>query len=117
MRRIRGFGGRSYGKRDPMKNLVKMQEEFQKKMEEVEARMSEEIVSASAGGGAVRVEMSCDYRVKDVVIDEDLAEDVDMLRDLIIAAFNEALEAVERRRKEITESLMGDLGLPGIGTI
>ncbi len=117
MRKIRGFGGRSYGRKDPLKNLAKMQEEFQKKMEEMEARMSEEIVTATAGGGAVKVEMSCDYRVKDVVIDEDLAEDVEMLRDLIIAVFNEALELVDKRRKEISESLMGDLGLPNTGIL
>ena len=115
MKRMRGFGGRSYGrKKSPMEQMLKLQEELQKKMEEMESRLAQETVEVSAGGGAVRLKMGCDYRVHEVSIDEDLASDVEMLQDLMVAAFNEAVEEVEERRKEISREMFGDLGMPGL---
>ncbi len=109
-RKLRGFGGRSFKKSQGMKNLMKLQEEFQKKMEELEARLEEEKVEATAGGGAVKVIVTCSYKVVDVEYDVDVVEDKDMFKDLLIAAFNQAIEMVETRRKELA-----DENLPKIG--
>ncbi len=114
MKRIKGFGGRSYGKKG-LKNFAKLQEEFQKKLEDVEKRYSQEVVEVSAGGGAFRIVMRCDYRLEDVEFDEDLLSDPEMLKDLMLAGFNEAIEKVNERRNEIASEIMGELGLMGFG--
>ncbi len=114
---MKGFGGRSLRKGNDMKSLMKLQEEFQRKMEEVEKMYSEETVEASAGGGAVKITMKCDYSVEEIEFDEDLASDKEMFKDILIAAFNEALKLVEEKRKEIAErelSIFGQLGLGGL---
>ncbi len=111
-RKMRGFGGRSFRKpsQNQLKDLIKLQEEFQSAMAALEEKYETETVEASAGGGAVKVVMSCSYTVVDVEYDEDVVEDKDMFKDLLIAAFNQALEMVENRRKELA-----DENLPKIG--
>ena len=49
-------------------------------------------VEATAGGGAVRCVMSCKQEVKELAIEPELLdpEEVEMLRDMLIVAFNEA---------------------------
>ncbi len=111
-RKMRGFGGRNFRKpsQNQMKNLLKLQEEFQNAMAALEEKYESETVEASAGGGAVKVIVTCSYKVVDVEYDEDVVEDKDMFKDLLIAAFNQALEMVESRRKELA-----DENLPKIG--
>ncbi len=117
LKKIKGFGGRSLKKGGSMKDLLKMQEEFQKKMEEVERKYSEETVQVSAGGGAVKVVMSCDYNVLDIDYDEDAASDKEMFKDLLIAAINEALQKVDEKRKEIAQNELSEFALPGLGNL
>ena len=109
-RKLRGFGGRSFKKSQGLKDLMKLQEEFQRKMEELEARLEEEKVEATAGGGAVKVIVTCGYKVVDVEYDEDVVEDKEMFKDLLIAAFNQAMEKVEERRRELTSEILPDMG-------
>jgi len=117
LKKIKGFGGRSLKKGGSMRDLLKMQEEFQRKMEEVERKYSEETVEVSAGGGAVKVIMSCDYNVVDIDYDEDAASDKEMFKDLLIAAMNKALQKVDEKRKEIAQNELSEFGLPGLGNL
>ncbi len=114
MKKLKSIGGKSLKKGGSLKDLAKLQEEFKKKMEELESSYSEETVTASAGGGAIKVIMTCDYKVSDIEYDEDVLEDKEMFKDLLIAAFNEAIELVEKRRKEMMENLMSEMGLGGL---
>jgi DNA-binding YbaB/EbfC family protein len=68
-------------------------------------------VEGQSGAGLVKVTMTCKHDVKRVVIDKSLlAEDQDMLEDLVAAAFNDAI----RRAEETSQTKMGALtaGLP-----
>ncbi len=115
-RKLRGFGGRSFkkGGQNQLKEIMKLQEEFQQAMQRLEERLAEERVEGSAGGGAVRVIVTCDYKVVDVEYDEDVLEDKEMFKDLLIAAFNQALENVEVRRKELANEMLPNLGIGGM---
>ena len=69
-------------------------------------------LSATAGGGAVKVTMTGDQKCQSVEIDPALLKDADaeMLQDLVLTAMNLALD----KSREKQEQLMGPLagGLP-----
>jgi len=92
-----------------MKQAQKMQDHMQKAQEEL-ALLE---VQGEAGGGMVRIKMTGRNEVKDIKIDENLVnEDRDMLEDIIVAAFNDALRKVEQTVQEKYAGMAGGLGLP-----
>ncbi len=94
-----------------MNQLRKMQEQ----MAQAQAQLAEETVTATAGGGAVKVTMTGDQNCKAVTIDPDLLKDADaeMLQDLILTAVNLARE----QSRKLQEARLGPLagGLGGLG--
>jgi hypothetical protein len=81
-------------------------------MELTQAQLAEETVTASAGGGAVSVTVTGDQRCRAVTIDPELLKegDVEILQDLILTAFNSALE----KSRQMAADRLGPLasGLP-----
>ncbi len=73
-------------------------------------------VEVTVGGGAVRIVMTGQQEVKSLTISPEVVnpDDVEMLQDLVMAAFNEALERSRDMAEEQMRSLLGGLGLPGI---
>jgi len=109
-----GFGGGNLGKM-----LMKQMEEMQRKMERIQADLSEERIEAAAGGGMVIAVASgmgelTDLSIKPEVVDPD---DVEMLQDLILAAVNEALTRANRRREERMSEVTGGMNVPGLGKL
>jgi nucleoid-associated protein EbfC len=96
---------------NPMKMLQQVQQ-MQARMAKVQKELEDETVEASAGGGAVKAVVTGQQKVVSVAIDPDLAGDVEMLQDLVVAALNEALD----RSREVAAQKMGavtaGLGLP-----
>jgi hypothetical protein len=93
-----------------MRQLQKMQERLMK----AQAEIATKNVEASAGGGAVKVTVSGDMKVKSLQISPDVvdAEDIEMLEDLVTAAVNEALEEMQKYQTEQMSGLTGGLGFP-----
>ena len=98
-----------------MQNPMKMMQQVQKmqaRMAKVQAELESETVEASAGGGVVKAVVNGQQKLLTVEIEEEAAEDVEMLQDLVVAAVNEALdrsrEVASRRMQEVTAGL----GLP-----
>lgn len=91
-----------------MQQLQKLQEQIQ----ETQAQLAEETVTATVGGGAIMVTMTGDQRCRSVEIDPALLEDADveMLQDLIMTAVNAALD----QSREMAADRLGPLagGLP-----
>ncbi|MCZ2128496.1 MAG: YbaB/EbfC family nucleoid-associated protein [Anaerolineales bacterium] len=87
-------------------------QKLQQQMGEAQAKLAEETVSATAGGGAIKITMTGDQKCKSVEISPDfLADaDADMLQDMILSAVNLALD----ESRELQQKLMGPLagGLP-----
>jgi nucleoid-associated protein EbfC len=96
-------------------NPAKMQA-MMKKAEQMQKQLQEEIaqirVEASAGGGMVTVNMDGKKNVTGVKIDPEVAGDVEMLQDMVMAAFNEASKKVDDATQEKMGGLLGGLGLP-----
>ena len=92
-----------------MKQAQAMQDNMKKMQEEV-ARME---VEGQAGGGMVKVTMTGRHDIKRVNIDDSLmGDDKDMLEDLIVAAFNDAVRRVEKTVQEKFSGMTSGLSLP-----
>ncbi len=104
-------GGGGMGGGGMMGQLKKMQEQ----LAAIQAQLAEETVTASVGGGAVKVTMTGDQNCKAVVIDPELLKDADaeMLQDLLLSAVNMALEQSRALQAERMGPLAGGLG--GLG--
>ena len=92
--------------------MMQQLQRMQKQMEEAQAKLAEELVTATAGGGAIKVTMTGDQKCKSVEINPEFLKDMDaeMLQDLVLSAVNIALD----QSRELEQKLMGPLagGLP-----
>jgi DNA-binding YbaB/EbfC family protein len=92
-----------------MQAMMKQAEQMQRKMQEEVAQIR---VEASAGGGMVSVKMDGKKNVMGVKIDPEVAGDVEMLQDMVMAAFNEAGKKVDDEIGQKMGGMLGGMGLP-----
>lgn len=96
-----------------LSQLMKQAQEMQANMEKVQEDLASTEVEGEAGGGMVKVVVTCKYEVRRVTIEPSLMnDDKDMLEDLVAAAFNDANRKVERTVQEKMSSVAGGLNLP-----
>jgi DNA-binding YbaB/EbfC family protein len=92
-----------------MQSMMKQAQQMQERMQEEIAQIK---VEASAGGGMVTVKMDGHKNVLGVKIDPEVAGDVEMLQDMVMAACNEAVKKVDDEAKQKMGGLLGGMGLP-----
>jgi DNA-binding YbaB/EbfC family protein len=102
-----------------MQQLLKQAQKLQQDMMSAQDSLKDEVVSASAGGGMVTVEVTGDLHVKSITIDPQAVDpdDVELLQDMVLAAVNEALRAAQELAASKLGGLaggLGGLGLPGM---
>ena len=109
--RPKGMGLGGGGQMGMMQQLQQLQQQLL----ETQNQLAEETVSATAGGGAIQITITGDQRCQDIKIDPDFLKDgdVEMLQDMLLTAFNSALE----KSREMAEERLGPLssGLGGLG--
>ena len=92
--------------------MMQQLQRLQQQMAEAQEKLALETVTATAGGGAVKVTMTGDQVCKSVEIDPEFLKDADaeMLNDMVLTAVNLALE----KSRELQQTMMGPLasGLP-----
>jgi nucleoid-associated protein EbfC len=95
-----------------MAQVKKMQAEMQKAQEELAGL----VVTGSAAGGAVTVEMSCDQRMRRVNIRKDAVDpaDLETLEDLVTVAVNDALSKANEASQKRMASVTGGMRIPGL---
>lgn len=95
-----------------MKQAKKMQQEMMKSQQELE----EKVFEASAGGGMVKIEMTGSHELKGITIDPEVVDpdDVEMLEDLITAAFQEVVKQIAEASGELMGKLTGGMNIPGL---
>lgn len=93
-------------------NMMQQLQKLQEQIEATQAQLAEETVTATVGGGAVKIVVTGDQRCQSVEIDPSLLEeaDVEMLHDLLLAAINAGLD----QSRELAAERLGPLagGLP-----
>lgn len=94
--------------------LMRQAQQMQANLEKAQQELATLEVCGEAGGGMVKVTMSCRHEVRGVAIDPALVgDDREMLEDLVAAATNDALRKVEQTVQEKYSGMSAGLGLPG----
>ena len=96
--------------------LMKQMQKMQADMARLQDELGEMTVEATAGGGVVRCVMSCKQEVKELSIDPELLDpdDIEMLQDLLIAAFNEASRLAQDKAASEMAKITGNVKIPGL---
>ena len=94
--------------------MLKQAQQMQARMGELQEKLSALEVTGSAGAGMVQVTLSGKAEARKVKIDPSLADakDVEVLEDLLVAAFNDAKGKIDRQMAEKMSELTGGLQLP-----
>ena len=96
--------------------MLRQVQELQGRMAKVQEELDATHVDATAGGGAVKAVVTGGQKLVSVTIDPEVASDVEMLQDLVVAAVNEAMERSKELAGRRMQELTGGLGLPpGLG--
>ena len=98
-------------------NIMKQAQAMQENMQKAQQELAAIEVTGEAGGGMVKLIMTCRHDVKNIQIDPELLgdiEDKEILEDLIAAAMNDAVRKVEKTTQEKMSTLTGGLNIPGM---
>ncbi|MBQ6656900.1 MAG: YbaB/EbfC family nucleoid-associated protein [Ottowia sp.] len=98
--------------------LMKQAQAMQDKLQRAQEELANLEVEGESGAGMVKVLMTAKHDVKRVTIDPSLlAEDKDMLEDLVAAAFNAAVRKAEEvsaaKMSALVPAAMQGMGMPG----
>ncbi|MDR3439188.1 YbaB/EbfC family nucleoid-associated protein [Telmatospirillum sp.] len=95
-------------------NLMKQAQQMQAKMAEMQAKLGDAEASGAAGGGMVQITLNGKGEMRKLKIDPSLctADDVEVLEDLVIAAFNDAKGKIEALTQGEMQKITGGLNLP-----
>lgn len=99
-----------------IQGIMKQAQMMQKKMEEEQAKLAQEEVEGSSGGGMVRLVLNGKFEMKKLTLDKSLAdpEEVEVLEDLIVAAYNDAKSKVDAKMQDSMSAMTGGLNLGGL---
>ena len=99
--------------KNQLAGLMKQAQQMQETMQRAQEELARTEVEGQSGAGLVKVVMTCRHDVKRVSIDPSLlADDRDMLEDLVAAAFNDAVRRAEATTQEKLGSLTAGMPLP-----
>ena len=93
-------------------NMQQMMQQAQRMQEKLQQEIAQIKVEATAGGGMVTVTMDGQKNLLSCKIDPEVAGDVEMLQDLIVAAASEGIKKVDDEIKQKMGGMLGGMGLP-----
>ncbi len=110
MSRRGGFPGMGGGMN--INKLMKEAKKMQEDLEKSQSDLANKEFEATSGGGAIKIKMNGNKELLEVKIKEEVVdpEDVEMLQDLIISAFNEVTKKIDQE----TQATMGQFNIPGM---
>jgi DNA-binding YbaB/EbfC family protein len=99
------------------RQLQQMAQQMQRQMQKIQEELGQAVVEGSAGGGAITVRMNGHRELQSITLSPEVVDpdDVEMLQDLLVAAFSDAT----KKAQELAEQRMGPLtggmkGIPGL---
>jgi hypothetical protein len=97
-------------------NLLAQVKKMQAEMAKAQEELANTIVSGTAAGGSVTVDVTCDQRVKRVKIAAEAVDpqDVETLEDLVMVAINDALSKASEASQKRMASVTGGVRVPGL---
>jgi nucleoid-associated protein EbfC len=100
-----------------MQNIMEQAKKMQQEMERVKEEVNMKTMTAESGGGMVKVTITGNNKVLGVKIAKDIVDpnDIEMLEDLIVAAFNKALYDTAEMVKDEMSKVTGMMpNIPGM---
>ncbi len=99
-----------------IQGIMKQAQAMQKKMEEMQEKLAQEEVEGNSGGGMVKVTLNGKFEMKKISLDKSLivAEESEILEDLIIAAYNDAKAKADANMAKGVNDVTGGLNLGGL---
>lgn len=102
-----------------MPNMQQAMKQFQKMqadMARIQEELREKTVTASAGGEAVKIEITGKCEVRKIEINPEVvnADDLEMLQDLVVAAVNEGIKKAQELEASEMAKVTGNLKIPGL---
>ena len=97
----------------PASQAQQLQAQLQK-IQELQAELETMTAEGSAGGGVVKVTMTGKQSVESVFIAEEAVEDIELLQDMVVAAFNDAMSKTQEMASEKMGGITGGLNIPGL---
>ena len=99
--------------KNQLAGLMKQAQAMQDNLKRAQDELANVEVEGESGAGLVKVTMTCKHDVKRVAVDPSLlADDKDMLEDLVAAAFNDAVRRAEQVSQEKMGKLTAGMALP-----
>jgi nucleoid-associated protein EbfC len=97
-------------------NILEVMQQAKQMQEQLQKRMNDLRVEASAGGGMVTVVVNGAKQVQSITIDPEVVsrDEIEMLQDLIAAAVNDASRKVDEQLGQSMSGLLGGLKIPGL---
>lgn len=107
-----GMGGGPQNMQGMLRQAQKMQESIEAKKAELEAK--DYVVTS--GGGMVEITVAGNHQVKSIGLNPEVVDpdDVEMLEDMLVAAFNEAMRQIEEEAERELDKITGGLNIPGL---
>jgi DNA-binding YbaB/EbfC family protein len=93
-------------------NMQQMMRQAQQMQDKLQQEIAQIKVEATAGGGMVTVQMDGQKNLLSLKIDPEVAGDVEMLQDMVVAACSEAVKKVDAETKQKMGGMLGGMGLP-----
>ena len=97
-------------------NIQELMLQARKQYEEVQRKMQDTVVEASAGGGSITVRMNGRKQVLGIKIDPETVKsgDIEMLQDLVTAAVNQAASKIDEAMQSTVGGMLSGMGIPGM---
>lgn len=99
-----------------MNEIMKQARQMQEQLASAEDSFKDKEVTASAGGGTVKVTATGDMKITSITIDPEVLKDgdVELLQDMIMAAVNDALASAQELATSKLGDITGGLNIPGM---
>lgn len=94
--------------------MMKQAQQLQAKLLQIQTELETLTVNGSSGGGVINIEMTGKQEVKNVTIDPDTVDDIDLLQDLILTAINDAVQKSQQLASDKMSAVTGGLNIPGL---
>lgn len=99
------------------RQLQQMAQQMQRQMQKIQEELAVAVVEGSAGGGAITVKMNGHRELQSISISPDAIDpdDVEILQDMLMAAFNDAAKKAQEMAEQRLGPLTGGMkGIPGL---
>jgi hypothetical protein len=99
-----------------MQPNMRMLQEMQNRMLKIQQQLGEEMVTGSAGGGAVTCQMTGLQELKSISINPEAVDpdDLSMLEDLVVVAINDGMQKAKDLSAQRMSVLTGGMRIPGL---